>query len=666
MAVNFVARKCACGGKLEFDPVKKIWICKYCGTVVEREATFDKVQVDGIEGINDVVRQTLKDIANQKMDSAFRNLEDCERKNHQHVGTLIASISYYLSNISCARSQDEARASLDKVKVFARRFKEQYPVIEVDEINLYESFGQGTADVIANLIVVFETLNDQGRVEYLLSKLKPEEIFSVYSNKALLKIAVKQGRSDLVDAIVANVGHVDRKSALQEILDNYPDNEKKRELIQKLFQAKTAEELSKRYFEGYFAQSRDSIDVKALVISLLNKTNVHCSADAIVKAVADQLTDYEVAKKLFSVIYEVKISDQETEGLIVFCLVVKKTYEVQAAFFDVLKEKEVFVQLNGRTVISFLDTATFSADEKVSILNKMLGFQIDHKALDSIYNFYLNNNHDDPDLRQKVITALLMEGAPIGNVTIKNYLLNTIADGERKKLVLEKIFATGIKKAYLGDILAEYLLHTVDDDDTKKEISDYLISLGYQLDSGALAEYVVSDDGKEQKIAKIKQLTEKGTQVKADTLNNYILSLKTPADFSEEIFNLLAQGTFILGYRAYQKFLFACKDVDKVRHNERLLRALDFDVTGQRIAVSHCGNSLNCNFAQAYLLTSADPYDVASPILQQLMKAGAKLTTEIAANGGSQKFKKYVGDNKNQLSSLSLQLSNDNRLFSLF
>ena len=108
MAVNFIARKCACGGKLEFDPQKKIWICKYCGTVVEREATFDKVQVDGIEGISDVVRQTLMDVANNKMDSASRNLEDCERKNHKHVGTLLAHISYNLSMISCAKSQDEA------------------------------------------------------------------------------------------------------------------------------------------------------------------------------------------------------------------------------------------------------------------------------------------------------------------------------------------------------------------------------------------------------------------------------------------------------------------------------------------------------------------------------------------------------------------------------
>ena len=129
MSVNFVARKCACGGKLEFDANKKIWICKYCGTVVEREATFDKIHVDGIEGISDVVRQTLMDVANQKMESAARNLEDCERKNHQHIGTLLAHISYDLANISVARSQDEARGSLDKVKIYAKRLKEDFPVI---------------------------------------------------------------------------------------------------------------------------------------------------------------------------------------------------------------------------------------------------------------------------------------------------------------------------------------------------------------------------------------------------------------------------------------------------------------------------------------------------------------------------------------------------------
>ena len=100
MAVNFVARKCACGGKLEFLPAEKVWRCKYCGTEIEREATFDSVHVDGIEGIESIVRKTLLDIANHKMDSASRNLEDCERKNHKHIGTLLAQISFYLAKLS--------------------------------------------------------------------------------------------------------------------------------------------------------------------------------------------------------------------------------------------------------------------------------------------------------------------------------------------------------------------------------------------------------------------------------------------------------------------------------------------------------------------------------------------------------------------------------------
>ena len=187
MAVNFVARKCACGGSLEFNPTKKIWVCKYCGTVVEREATFDKVHVDGIEGINDVVRQTLKDIANLKMDSAVRNLDDCERKGHQHIGTLLANISYNLANISVAKSQDEARASVDKVKIYASRLQNEFKTIAEDEINLYESFGNDDGDIFANLLVTFDTLGDEGRVEYIASKLKPESVFSASANKTLLR-----------------------------------------------------------------------------------------------------------------------------------------------------------------------------------------------------------------------------------------------------------------------------------------------------------------------------------------------------------------------------------------------------------------------------------------------------------------------------------------------
>lgn len=666
MAVNFIARKCACGGKLEFDPLKKIWICKYCGTVVEREATFDKIHVDGLESINDVVRQTLMDVANQKMDSAYRNLEDCERKDHMHVGTLIAHISYHLENISVAKSPDEARASLDKVKIYAKRLQEEYPAIAEDEINLYEAFGENLSDVYANLLVVFDTLGDSGRFEYISCKLRPEEVFSPYANKALLRISIKHNKLDVVEVITKNINHIDRKSSLQEIMDHYPDNGKKVELIKRLFDAKLAEKLSKKYFEGYFINSSDSVETKSAVISLLNTTDIHCSADVVIKAMSAQMDSYDRAKFVFDTVYDAEINDQETEALLVFCIMINKTYEIQAAFFDALIGKKVFVALNGRSVISFLDSSTLPTDKRVDILQKMLCFQIDHKGLDVVYNYYLNNNMDDQEVRSKIIDVLLAEGSPISTNTVKTYVVKTQTDGDAKKDVIAKIFATGINKTYLGDLLSEYLLHTTDSKELQKNISDYLITLGFKVDSGVFSQYVISNEDASLKLVKLKQLISNGTMVKADTLDQYILHLNSPADFSGEILNLLTQNSYAVGFQAYAKFVLFCKDIDKAGHHEKLLRTLNCDIARQRVTLCHCGNNLSCNIAQAYILNTTEGYDLSNMILQQMLSVGIKLNTDISVNGGSIKFKKYVGEHKNELSQLSLQLCTEHKMFSFF
>lgn len=666
MAVNFVARKCACGGKLEFDPAKKIWICKYCGTVVEREATFDKVHVDGIEGIHDVVRQTLMDVANRKMDSAQRNLEDCEKKDHRHIGTLLAHISYELANISSAVSQDEARASMDKVKIFAKRLYEEFPVIAEDEINLYEDFGENAADIYANLLVVFDTLGDTGRLEYLSSRLKVEEVFSPYANKVLLKMALKQGRLDMIDAMVANISHLDRKSALPEMLDHYPDNDRKAALIKALFDSDTAQALSEKYFESYFTNSHDGVETKCMVLSLLNMTDIHCSADAVIKAMGAALDCYEKAKMAFQVIYSIKISDQETEALLAYCLMINRSYDIQAAFFDVLIEKEVFVSFSGRSMISFLDSAESGAGEKAEILKKMLHFRIDPKALDAVCNYYLNNNKDDQETRDRILDILLAEDVPISDRTIRNYVVNTQTDGDNKKTVIEKIFATGIDKVYVGDILSEYLLHTCDENDRKESIFEYLLGLGFKADAGDLARYAVSEDDTQQKLGRIRRLIENGTPVKADTVEQYILSLKNPQDFSAELFDLLTQGSYCVGFQTYAKFVLFCRDADKVIHNGKLLHALHCDLNGQRTSVLHCGRNLLCNIAQAYVLCTNESYDMACAVLQQIFAEKVKLNADIAVNGSAMKFKKYASAHKNELSPLSLRLCEENRMFSLF
>ena len=78
------------------------------------------------------------------------------------------------------------------------------------------------------------------------------------------------------------------------------------------------------------------------------------------------------------------------------------------------------------------------------------------------------------------------------------------------------------------------------------------------------------------------------------------------------------------------------------------------------------GNSLTCNVLQAYILNAKDSYDVVKAIVNEMLASKIKLNSEITVGNSMIKFKKYVADNKTSLSPLTLQICEENRMFSLF
>ena len=95
MAVSFVARKCTqCAGKLQYIKEKKIWKCLYCGAEIEKQE-----QYDGLFTIKNVVRQSLLDTAYRRLDSAFKNLIECEKIDSRYVGTVIAKLAYDVTRV---------------------------------------------------------------------------------------------------------------------------------------------------------------------------------------------------------------------------------------------------------------------------------------------------------------------------------------------------------------------------------------------------------------------------------------------------------------------------------------------------------------------------------------------------------------------------------------
>ena len=138
MGATFTGQRCSdCSGALEFDKAKKLWVCPYCGKTYERDYRLDKVQIDGLAGINEIVRATISDISKYDFSSAEKNLSECEKVNANHVGTTLANLCYYLFKAANS-TKEESQMYLGKASYYSKKLQSEFPHIEEDEKNLYE------------------------------------------------------------------------------------------------------------------------------------------------------------------------------------------------------------------------------------------------------------------------------------------------------------------------------------------------------------------------------------------------------------------------------------------------------------------------------------------------------------------------------------------------
>lgn len=136
MGVSFVARKCTqCAGRLQYIKEKKLWKCLYCGAEIERQE-----QYDGLFTIKNVVRQCLLDTAFRRLDSAAKNLVECEKIDSRYVGTLIAKITHEMISVITpgACSERDVRNLFAQLKKNYELLRGISPTVTEEEEVLYE------------------------------------------------------------------------------------------------------------------------------------------------------------------------------------------------------------------------------------------------------------------------------------------------------------------------------------------------------------------------------------------------------------------------------------------------------------------------------------------------------------------------------------------------
>jgi len=662
MAVSFVARKCTqCAGKLQYIKEKKIWKCMYCGAEIEREE-----QYDGLFTIKNVVRQSLLDTAYRRLDSASKNVIECEKIDSRYVGTLIAKIAHEMITVITpgACSDRDAKNIFAQLKKNYETLKNQSSSISDDEEALYDFLEE--ADIYATLILVFDSLNDTSRRDYVSSLLDAKGVYSKAANSNLLSYAIKNSHLDMVDDIISNADNVDVKTALSEILAKYPDGEKKSQNVSRLFDtgALTAED--KSIVEKYISDSQDSKVTKASVVvsSLGNgmKLGLETTIDNVLKN-----SDKEQVDMVVSAICKNKLSDDEVLRLVDFGFS-SGSVEISISVLEHLKQSGQYLLIPAKFLISLLNMDSYSPDDKVRILNKCFEFKMDNKALESVVTNYLCYNASPAQDRKTVLACLFEKATSFPTNTVETYVLKSNTDGEEKPNVVSSIFDKGLNVSFFNDLLSKYMNSSIDTAETKAKVVNVLSDKGLKVDPSSFIEYICdSSDELPDKMQFIKKMINNGSQLRGDAANKY-LEKTTPSAFSSELFALIFSTGSTFSAKGLEKYLLEMKDreANKLSNLKTIIEHSSASISSLRSQVTHLGNSVDCNLLQAYLLTTTDSLQLATDIVDYFVnQAKIKINAEISVSGSTMKLKKYVSSNKEKLSDISNAICEKYKVYSM-
>lgn len=665
---NIYVDKCKCGGELEYDKETKRWICKYCGTIVEREATFDKVKIDGIEGIDDVVRQTLMDIAHLRADNAYKNLESCERKDRSHIGTIFGEICFYFMKGKEAKTIDEANAAKNKIAIYTRELKSDYSSITPREINMYESFGEHASEIFASLVVVFSRISEKERIDFIINKIKVKEIFSADVNYDLLCYMLSANNKEFIRQICSNIGIIDRKRTFKIMLSKYSGDDKI-DICLKLINNKMVEELSKEELVDIYETDKLDISEKLILVSKLIEHGAKFDCEELVAKLLPKVMDEEMAKQLFRILFASNISSSQVDMLLKYMSEEDTAIFYIKSLLYVMKEVNYFYIMSDRLVTRILENDRIEKGKKKCIVQTMIQVKMEEKSIDKICNFYLNNciDQNDFEFREQIISLLIDNGGEISPETIRKYVVCCDCDKERKENIIEILLKSNTNSSYYSNIISEYIIKSKDSENIKEKIVEYLINKGFKFSTKDFDEYLLFvQDNKDLKLKVLREMIKQGISPMSDSLDKYISSIKGKEDYSIEIFDALIKNCYVISFESLSKYIIEIVEPNKVINSQVLITKFGSTINNQRKMINYFDKKICCNILQAYVLSNSDDDTTMIQMVELLKNNKLKLGDNIEIDRVTIKFKKFIQDNKDVISEKIYQICNENKIFSLF
>ena len=661
MAVVAYSKKCtSCGAnKWEYLKEQKVWRCRYCDALVERQE-----QYDGLYTIKNVVRQVILDSGYRQMDQANKNLSECKMINADYVGTLIAGICCRMIAVVsglCLAGQDPASLRGQIRRDYMTLTAETKDLTD-DETALYEFMD--SSDAWAILAMVFDSLGDEQRREYLLTLTDPGQVFSKETNKSLLRFALRNGRIDFAEQILSKPDNVDAADSVRTILTSCPDGEAKARMGIGLIGKGAILPGEEVVLEEYLA-GRDSPATKAALANAACETGLVLHLDVLLREVL-VYAELSVLEQILSSLFKRRLYDGEIETLLSFAAA-QKEGERGLAVINAIAASGQFVSVNARQVKEFLFAST-EAVFRTEILKKLRQFSATDRMWESVAGMYLCQASEPVEDRTVLLEALCEQISTIPAKDFEQYVLLCNIDGTVKAERICRIMSLpNMNIAFFRELAGKYMKGNKDAPEHRRAVLHQLIECGIAVDTGTLVDYVCgSGDTADEKVELVQLAMKNGTTLRADALSIY---LERCADqFRPELFALLYKETGTITQKALENYVLRCKDSSeaKIQNAAALAKNAGMSFGSSCCSIVHQGNSISCSLAQAYLLTTGDDLGLASGMLQAMLDGGTKLATVIQVNSSPKRFNKYVQEMRRQLSPVAEQLCQEHRLFSWF
>lgn len=667
MATSYKHLRCpGCDGTLKYVKEKKVWECIYCGNEIRREEEYD-----GLYTIKNVVKQVLVDLAYNRMDTATKNLVECQKISSDYVGTLIAEICLKVFTLITpgACQQSEIRGIFGQVKRLYMKLESVADGgISAEEEALYEAFDEN-GDAFGVLVLVYDTLQAQAHLQFVLDLFDASYVYSKSLNANLLNYALKNGKSEIADKIFANSDNINCHDAFFVCLNSYEDSNQKRQRLIPIMEKAEFRQDDYKKIDTYLTNTMDGIETKIMIYEKSVSYGIAPPMQCVVEHILNEpnISDMQISD-VYKAFCATKPKDAELYDLITD-IYIKHKGENACKEMQELVNNDIFIKMSDKLVRGMVVRKDLTVDERIKLLEHAEQCKLSPKDNDAIITEILLRVDESFENRITLVKTLIEYIDTISTNSLTEYIVNSTVDGDKKPEMLEELFKLNLNMSFFRDVLNNYIKYSKDSSETKNAVTQLLSNSGIGVDSNMLLDIAceANEANYVEKADLIQKSINNGTRVNADSLSLYLE--RVPVEkYHSELISLLTTPISRITDKALANYVLFSEDPMEIKlQNAIVFAEKNGKIFGEsECEVKHLNSTIKCNLFQGYVLAADDSSVTVQSIVGAMKQAKAKLNAPILVNGKSQKFKKYITDNKSQLSQMTITLCEENNVFSFF